>query len=115
MEFLIRNGDYVPDASGALTALDGRREVLARVLFRLQAKRGGLPFLPTLGSRLYQLPREKPSARQALALAYVTQALEEERQVKVDSVELGELTDGHMELTVTLVWQGEQLETGVLI
>lgn len=85
------------------------------MLFRLQARRGAMPFLPALGIRLYQLPREKPSARQALALGYVAQALEEERDVRVQSVTLGELVDGHMELTVALEWQGETLETAVVI
>ena len=57
------DGDYVPDGMGGLTALSGGAEVLARVLYRLTARRGALPFLPNLGSRLYQLCREKPAAR----------------------------------------------------
>lgn len=115
MEFLIKDGDYVPDSTGGLTALDGTQAVLARVLFRLQARRGALPFLPSLGSQLYQLPREKPSAWQALALRYVTQALEEERDVRVKSVTLGPLSDGRMELTAELEWQGENLAAVAVI
>lgn len=115
MEFLMRDGDYVPDGMGGLTTLDGVQAVLARVLFRLQARRGGLPFLPNLGSLLYQLPREKPSARQALALRYVTQALEEEENVRVKSVLLGPVIDGRMELTVALEWQGESLTAVTVI
>ena len=78
MERMLADGDYVPDGTGGLTALTGSGEVLARVLYRLTARRGALPFLPELGSRLYQLGREKPSARQALAAQYVTEALREE-------------------------------------
>lgn len=115
MEFLIQNGDYVPDGTGGLTTLDGAQAVLARVLFRLQARRGALPFLPHLGSQLYQLPREKPSARQALALGYVTQALEQERDVQVKSVWLGPIVEGRMELTVELEWQGEDLTAVAVI
>ena len=66
MERVLRDGDYVPDGAGGLSTRTGGEEALARVLFRLTARRGGLPFLPDLGSRLYQLSREKPSARQSL-------------------------------------------------
>ena len=76
MEWKLVDGDYVPDGAGSLTALTGGEEVLARVLYRLTARKGALPFLPELGSRLYQLGREKPSARQALAAQYVAEALD---------------------------------------
>ena len=109
MEFLLRNGDYVPDEQGGLTALDGAQEVLARVLFRMQARRGGLPFLPKLGSLLYQLPREKPSAWQALAQRYVAQALEEEPDVALNSVSVSQEPDGKLEVTAYVEWQGELL------
>ena len=51
MEWKIVEGDYVPDGMGSLTALSGGEEVLARVLYRLTARRGKLPFLPDLGDR----------------------------------------------------------------
>ena len=88
MEWKLMEGDYVPDGQGRLTALSGAEEVLARVLYRLTARRGALPFLPELGSRLYQLGRERPSARQALAVQYVAEALREEKDLKVEDVEL---------------------------
>lgn len=112
MERILINGDYVPDGAGGLRAVSGGEEVLARVLFRLTARRGGMPFLPGLGSRLYELSREKPSARRALAEQYVAEALREEPDVKVISVELKE--EGELgRLTVWLEWQGETL-TGSL-
>ncbi len=58
MERKLVEGDYIPDGMGGLTVLSGGEEVLARVLYRLTARRGGLPFLPGLGSRLYLLGRE---------------------------------------------------------
>ena len=82
-------------------------EALARALFRLTARRGALPFLPKLGSRLYELSREKPSVRPALAKQYVAEALGEE-DVSVQAVELRQEGDGGV-LTVTLLWQGETL------
>ncbi len=108
MEWKIVEGDYVPDGMGSLTALSGGEEVLARVLYRLTARRGKLPFLPDLGSRLYQLGREKPSARRALAAQYVEEALREETDLAIQSVELAQEGDVGL-LTVYLDWQGKAL------
>lgn len=107
MERVLKNGDYVPDGTGGLENVSGGEEVLARALFRLTARRGALPFLPGLGSRLYELGREKPSARQALAEQYVAEALGEE-DVSVQSVELQQQGEGGV-LSVKLLWQGETL------
>ena len=108
MERVLNNGDYVPDGTGGLQTVGGGEEALARALFRLTARRGGLPFLPRLGSRLYELGREKPSARQALAEQYVAEALGEETEIEVESVELEQQGAGGL-LTVRLLWRGETL------
>ena len=108
MEWKLVDGDYVPDGAGSFTALTGGEEVLARALYRLTARRGALPFLPRLGSRLYQLGREKPSARQALAAQYVAEALREEADLDVRSVELTQTGD-EIRLAAYLDWQGEEL------
>lgn len=115
MEFQIKDGDYVPDGQGGLRTLEGAQEVLARVLFRLKARRGKMPFLPELGSQLYLLLREKPSIRPALARQYVAQALEEETDVTVTEVELTETGDGKAELTVRLEWQGQPLTASLVL
>lgn len=107
MERILKNGDYVPDGAGSLQSVSGGEEALARALFRLTARRGALPFLPGLGSRLFELTREKPSARQALAEQYVAEALGEEN-VSVQSVELQQQGEGGV-LTVELLWRGETL------
>lgn len=112
MELKLVDGDYVPDGTGGLCQLSGGEEVLARVLYRLTARRGGLPFLPNLGSRLHLILREKPSARQALATQYVAEALKEETDLKVTDVELSD-TGERAELTVQLDWQGEPLSVTV--
>ena len=108
------NGDYVPDGTGGLTALIGAEEVLLRVLFRLTARRGGLVFLPELGSELYTLLREKPSARLALARQYVAQALQEE-EVSVADVALADRTDGGLDVTVKLDWKGAALQVSLAV
>ena len=114
MERKLIRGDYVPDGRGGLIGLDGGQEVLARVLYRLTARRGSFPFLPELGSRLHQLGREKPSERPALAAQYVAEALREETDLAVRSVELRQ--DGAAgRLTVYLDWQGEMLTARVTL
>lgn len=109
MEYLLRNGDYVPDGRGGLEALLGAEEVLQRVLFRLQCRRGAFPFLPELGSQLYLLPREKPGVRQALCERYVRQALEPETDIEVERVVLSQSGADMDAVTVYLTWQGETL------
>lgn len=112
MERKLINGEYVPNGAGGLTTLEGAQEVLSRVLFRLTARRGGLPFRPNLGSRLYQVLREKPSARQALAAQYAAEALEEETDLKLSGVEWQDTEDGGR-VVVRLEWRGETLTAQV--
>ncbi|RHR10648.1 hypothetical protein DWX58_04480 [Pseudoflavonifractor sp. AF19-9AC] len=112
MERKLINGEYVPNGAGGLTTLEGAQEVLARVLFRLTARRGGLPFRPNLGSRLYQVLREKPSARQALAAQYAAEALEEETDLKLSRVEWQDTENGGR-VVVRLEWRGETLTAQV--
>lgn len=114
MELKLKNGDYIPDGAGGMERSEGAEEVLARVLFRLTARRGALPFLPSLGSQLHRILREKPSARLAAAKQYVAQALEEESQVQITDVTLTETASG-AEITVSLLWQGEELTVTTLV
>ena len=107
MELKLKNGDYIPDGAGGLMRGTGAEEVLARVLFRLTARRGGLPLLPELGSNLYKVLRERPSARLAAARQYVTEALETEN-VTVTDVKLEDVEES-IRLIVSLLWQGEEL------
>ena len=76
MENLLRDGDYVPNGFGGFTRLYGAQEVLARALFKLACRRGALPFLPELGSRLWELGSVKPQARDAAARQFAEQALQ---------------------------------------
>lgn len=108
-ELFLRDGDYVPDGKGGFSTVSGGEELLQRVLLRLLARRGGSPFLPDFGSRLYLLSRAKPGERSALAKQYVTEALADEADLVITDVTLAEGEDGNGTLTVTLNWQGEEL------
>ena len=114
MERKLVNGDYTPDGNGGLTVLSGTEELLQRALFRLTARRGAFPFLPELGSQLYRLPREKPSARQALAIQYAAQALEEETELTVTGAALKDRSDG-LELTVFMNCSWQPLAASLVI
>ena len=110
MERKLSQGDYLPGAQGDFQLLDGAQALLQRVLFRLTARRGQFPFLPEMGSRLYQLCREgKPSARAALARQYAGQALEAEEGLAVTDVQWTPLDGNRAHLQVYLEWQGEPL------
>ena len=107
MELRLEQGDYVPNGAGGFQRLEGAEALLQRVLFRLTARRGQFPFLPELGSR------EKPSAREALALQYVTEALVQEPDLAVMGAELTETAPGQAALRADLNWQGAPLSVAV--
>lgn len=114
MEPRIKNGDYIPDGLGGVVRCEGAEALLERVLFRLTARRGGLPFLPKLGSRLYLLSREPAAQRLSAARQYVAEALAEE-PVSVTGVELTPMEEGLARLTVRLDCQGSALSVSVSV
>lgn len=114
MEPRLKNGDYIPDGLGGVVRCEGAEALLERVLFRLIARRGGLPFLSQLGSRLYLLSREPAAQRQSAAQQYVAEALAEE-PVSVTDVELTPRGDGFAYLTVWLDYKGTELSVTVAI
>jgi hypothetical protein len=101
----IRDGDYVTDGLGGLERVEGSQELLQRVLFKLTARRGSFPFIQSLGSTLYTLGSLPARQRQAGAEAAVMQALEDEKDLKVEQVKL----DGDR-LSVFLNHQGQKLD-----
>lgn len=108
----LREGDYCPDGLGGFAEVSGEEAVLERVLFLLTVRRGSFPLLPEVGSRLYRLPREKASARQALAASYAAEALAGEENVAVTRTEWEE---EKRRLTVYLTWQGRELSASVTV
>ena len=107
----LREGDYCPEAGGTFARAEGPEALLERVLFKLRVRRGSFPLLPRLGSRLYLLPRAKPSAREALGASYAAEALAGE-EVAVTGTEWEEES---RRLTVFLRWQGEELSAAVYL
>ena len=115
MGLCLRNGDYVPDGRGGLRRAEGREALLERVIFRLTARRGRFPLLPTLGSRLWQLGQLPPAVRQSAAEQYTAEALAEEPGLTVEQVTVAESGGGRAAVHAELSWQGEPLAVTVEI
>lgn len=108
----LRGGDYCPDGAGGFLQESGAAEALERALFLLTVRRGSFPLLPELGSRLYLLRREKPSAREALGAGYAAEALAGEDDLEVTGTAWDEEAK---QLTVYLNWKGQSLEAAVAL
>lgn len=115
-EMKIKNGDYVKDGNGGAVMLDGKEEMLQRVLYILTARRGAFPFMENTGSRLYMLSRTARSQRQSAAEQYAAEALGDESGLTVTEILLEDGADettlvtvkakyGEDELTVTATVQ----------
>ena len=109
----MKNGDYLPDGIGGEQRVDGTEALLARALFRLSVRRGSFPFLPELGSRLWQLGQLPAVQRQSAAEQYVAEALAAEPELTVERVSLTESGGGRTQVTAAMTWRGETLSVTV--
>ena len=57
---VLRNGDYVPDGRGGLRRAEGQEAPAGAGAVPADGPPGDLPFLPELGSRLWQLGQLSP-------------------------------------------------------
>lgn len=112
MELLLKDGDYLPDGKGGFARTTGGEELLQRALFKLTARRGSFPLMPELGSRLYQLPRQRPGDWEALARQYVAEALKDEEELMVSGVAVTPAGTG-AQVEALLEYRGEPLRVTV--
>jgi len=112
MSLLLKQRDYVADGNGGVTVVRDGEALLNEVLFRLTVRRESFPFLPKLGSRMYQLRREKPSAWESLAQQFAVEALHDLKDLTVTGVSVHE-EDGALMVAVALLWQGAGLTAAV--
>ena len=108
MSLLLQNRDYMPDGNGGVAVVQDGDELLGEVLFRLTARRGSFPFLPSLGSQMHLLRRVKPSNRENLALQYAVEALDGLTDVTVTGASVRQ-EGGALWVSVELLWQGTRL------
>ena len=112
MELILQDKDYVRNESGGFARAVGEEELLQRVLFRLTARRGAFPLLPTLGSRIYLLPRYKFSQWEALTRQFAAEALADEPELSVTGVTVTREGDGAW-LEIALKYAGGDLSVTV--
>lgn len=112
MSLRMRDRDYVPDRAGGFQRVSGGEALLEDALFQLSARRGAFPLLPEVGSRLYLLPREKPSARETVARDYAQEALEK-LGITVTGVTL--IQGDVLSLTIEMEYRGTTLTGEVTI
>ena len=113
MALLLKDRDYALNEAGELATVAGAEELLHEVLFRLAARRGSFPFLPELGSRLWQLGQLPAVQRQSAAEQYVAEALAAEPELTVERVSLTESGGGRAQVTAAMTWRGETLSVTV--
>lgn len=112
MSLKLRDGDYVPDGAGGFQNVRGTQKILEDALFLLSARRGGFSVLPEVGSRLYLLHREKPSARETMARVYAQETLTP-MGIRVTKVNLTEAET--LKLEIELEYQGKNYEMEVAV
>lgn len=115
MELKIKNGDYVLCADGTAQRLSGSAELIQRVLYKLTARREGFPFIPELGSNLYQLGASASRERAGAAEQAVREALSDEKDLTVTAVALEQAEAGLYTLRVELDYSGQSLEVALTI
>lgn len=86
MDTLLVSGDHYTDARGLPVALEGSRELVQRVLIRLQVRKGSFALDPSLGSELYRLRRSADEQNNRVAMGYVQEALADMPEVSVYGV-----------------------------
>ena len=105
-ENLLRGGDYVPDGFGGFVRLHDDEALLACALFKLTCRRGALPFLPELGSRLRELGKTAPSERNEAARQYAAQALAS-MGIEVTSARVRMITDAQADVSISMRYDGK--------
>lgn len=112
MSLLLKDRDYAADGNGGVAVVRDGEALVNEALFRLTARRGSFPFLPELGSRIYQLRREKPSAWDALARQFAVEALAGLDGVTVAGAAVRRERDV-LAVSVELLWQEARLPVTV--
>lgn len=108
MTNLLHLGDYCPDGKGGIARAEGNWALMNEVLLRLTCRRGSFPLLPELGSRLYLLSREKPSARDMAARQYAAEALAP-LDVTVTDAKVTMMENDAASVRVTLSCDGQEM------
>lgn len=116
MELKLADGKYLRGDKLGVAQVSELEELLQRIEMKLKIRRGAFLPLPDYGSRLHLLSRERPSNRQSAVRQYVLEALADENEVELDSLELMLGTEAEMRLSLVFIYKGEytfNLETAI--
>ena len=108
MDLKLEQGAYWME-TGRVRRAEESEAALQRVQLTLATRKGSFLPKPEFGSRLHLLLREKPGARETLAVGLVQEALAGERDLTVESVRLEDAGDGAVVLVAVVNWLGESL------
>lgn len=109
MELKLIDGKYMKGNYQSLAQVDDIEELLQRIEMKLRTRRGTFVPLPEYGSRLHLLSQEKPSNRQSAARQYVLEALADETDLILGSLELISDIGGDTQLSLSFTYKGEYL------
>lgn len=111
----LTDGKYELGPGKAPVELDDAAALAQRVALRLKVHRGAFLPMPDYGSRLWQLGRVSRPERETAARQFVLEALRDEPELTLETLELTEKADGNASLKLTLAYSGGLLnvETGI--
>ena len=107
MELKITDGKYTLGKYRTPEEVGETNELLQRIWMKLKVHRGAFIPLPEYGSRLYMLSQTKPSNREMAARQYVLEALADETDIELSSLELTQTAEGEAVLLLTFTYKNE--------
>jgi len=115
MELKLVNGRY-QETRGKLVEVSGTEELAQRLMMKLTARRGAFWPLPEYGSRLYKLVQgERPADREAAIRLYVAEALADEPEAVLESVESEVLSNDSIALRLLFSYADSTLSIAAVI
>ena len=107
MELKLEDGRYVPSKFLGFERVSEEAELLQRIEMKLKARRGGFYPMPKYGSSLHTLSSIKPSLRETAARQFVQEALADESELVLDSLELSYESEDSILITAAFTYSGE--------
>lgn len=107
MELKLSEGKYILGDFQTLERISEIEELLQRVSMKLKTRKGAFIPLPDYGSRLHLLCAVKSSNRAAAARMYVLEALTDEKELELNSLELVYGSGEEARLSLSFTYKGE--------
>lgn len=103
MELKLKDGRYSARARSIETVTD-YEELAQRIMMKLTARRGKFWPKPDYGSKLYKLINgEKPSNRENAVRQYVLEALSDEKDIELQTVDIKETASDAIHISLGFI------------